>query len=211
MTLDDENLPDASSRKGKLYRLYRLVVLSFGLLCVLQASVNISLRLTLYRKSLDIEARFKALTEERDELKTKLVDIVKANYSQQGWIYFSGSFYYISSITKTWQESRDDCLQRGADLMIINSKEEQSFTRQLKDDLWIGLTDTETEGTWKWVDGTPLKTSYWLDGEPNSFEQAEEDCGESLGIHGEQQHTGLSAKSPTVQSIDCVQSMVQSQ
>ncbi|XP_073323463.1 C-type lectin domain family 4 member F-like [Pagrus major] len=155
MTLDDENLPDASSRKGKLYRLYRLVVLSFGLLCVLQASVNISLRLTLYRKSLDIEARFKALTEERDELKTKLVDIAN---SQQGWIYFSGSFYYISSTTKTWQESRDDCLQRGADLMIINSKEEQSFTRQLKDDLWIGLTDTETEGTWKWVDGTPLNT-----------------------------------------------------
>ncbi|XP_073319992.1 uncharacterized protein [Pagrus major] len=139
----------------------------------LQTSYN-----QLDRKSLDIEARFKALTEERDELKTKLVDIAN---SQQGWIYFSGSFYYISSTTKTWQESRDDCLQRGADLMIINSKEEQSFTRQLKDDLWIGLTDTETEGTWKWVDGTPLNTSYWLDGEPNNAGQAE-DCGEDFSL-----------------------------
>ncbi|KAM8772086.1 uncharacterized protein AB9X84_007298 [Acanthopagrus schlegelii] len=93
-------------------------------------------------KTLDTEARFKALTEERDELKTKLADFI--NYSQQGWRYFSGSFYYISSIFKTWKESRDDCLQRGADLMIINSKEEQSFARQLKDKLWIGLTDKET-------------------------------------------------------------------
>lgn len=42
-----------------------------------------------------------------------------------GWVYFSGSFYYISSSEKSWNDSRDDCLQRHADLVIINSKEEQ--------------------------------------------------------------------------------------
>ncbi|XP_030279430.1 CD209 antigen-like protein C [Sparus aurata] len=135
------------------------------------------------RKTLDSEARFKALTEERDELKTKLADIT--NYSQKGWMYFSGSVYYISSTTKTWQRSRDYCLQRGADLMIINSEEEQSFTRQLKNNLWIGLTDTETDGTWKWVDGTPLDTSYWMDGEPNNYKQKEEDCVE-VRLHAEE-------------------------
>uniref|UniRef100_A0A4W6FVZ5 C-type lectin domain-containing protein n=1 Tax=Lates calcarifer TaxID=8187 RepID=A0A4W6FVZ5_LATCA len=102
--------------------------------------------------------------------------------TQQGWVYFGGSVYYISSVKKTWQESRNYCLQEGADLMIINSEEEQVkcvyLCIQWKDNIWIGLTDRETEGTWKWVDGTPLTTSYWATGEPNSYQGRDEDCGE---------------------------------
>ncbi|XP_022611519.1 C-type lectin domain family 4 member F-like [Seriola dumerili] len=99
----------------------------------------------LKRINSDTEARCKTLTEERDDLERKLKTF--------GWVYFSDSVYYISSTKKTWQDSRNDCLQKGADLMIINSKEEQDFTRQLKDFMWIGLTDRETEGTWKWLLG----------------------------------------------------------
>ncbi|KAA8578972.1 hypothetical protein FQN60_007011, partial [Etheostoma spectabile] len=84
-----------------------------------------------------------------------------------GWEYFSGSFYYKSSAAKTWQESRDAYLQKGADLVIVNSKEEQDFIIKFKNEMWIGLTDSETEGTWKWVDGTPLNESYCNSGEPN--------------------------------------------
>lgn len=51
------------------------------------------------------------------------------NYSQHGWVYFNHSFYYISSIGKSWQEGRDDCQQRDADLIIINNKEEQVCKR----------------------------------------------------------------------------------
>ncbi|XP_035864282.1 C-type lectin domain family 4 member F-like [Sander lucioperca] len=116
---------------------------------------SVSERDALKRTNLDVEAGFKTLTEERDDLKRKL-----NNSAQGGWEYFNGSFYYISSIEKTWQQSRDDCRQKGADLVIINSKEEQDFTRKFKKSLWIGLTDSETEGTWKWVDGTPLTTRF---------------------------------------------------
>ncbi|XP_040893049.1 C-type lectin domain family 4 member M-like isoform X2 [Toxotes jaculatrix] len=133
--------PAASGRK-----VYRLVGVSFGLLCILQAALNICLHLAFY------------------------------HLFQQGWVYFHPSFYYISSIKKSWQDSRDDCLQRDADLVIINSKGEQDFTRTFREFRWIGLS--ETNGMWKWVDGTPLTDSYWHPGEPNKYYDRDENCTE---------------------------------
>ncbi|XP_034447685.1 CD209 antigen-like isoform X3 [Hippoglossus hippoglossus] len=191
-------------------KLYRLVGVSFGILCILQAALNISLHLAFYNSDApDYDAVIRNLKEERDQLKRKLntsecssdapdYDAVIRNlkeerdqlkrklktfdhYTQEGWVYFRSSFYFISSVEKSWGDSRDDCLQQGADLVIINSKEENEFTRQFRRLFWIGLTDTETEGTWKWVDGTLLNTttSFWHPGEPNSSGNTDEDCGEA--------------------------------
>uniref|UniRef100_A0A672HX61 C-type lectin domain-containing protein n=1 Tax=Salarias fasciatus TaxID=181472 RepID=A0A672HX61_SALFA len=139
-------------------KLYRCVAVSFGLLCILQVALNISLRLPLSESYL--------LT-----LNTcKICPDVH-------------SFYYISQIKKTWHDSRNDCLKRGADLVIINSREEQDFSRRLSKRMWIGLTDRAQEGTWRWVDGSPLNTSYWFPGEPNNNQMGkEEDCGEIYSI-----------------------------
>uniref|UniRef100_A0A3Q2CAG9 C-type lectin domain-containing protein n=1 Tax=Cyprinodon variegatus TaxID=28743 RepID=A0A3Q2CAG9_CYPVA len=93
--------------------------------------------------------------------------ILLPTLSQPGWILFGQSAYYMSSTTKTWQESRDHCRSLGTDLMIINSKEEQGFANGFKKYMWIGLTDSEEEGRWKWVDGTPMNTNYWSENEPN--------------------------------------------
>ncbi|CAB1337458.1 unnamed protein product [Coregonus sp. 'balchen'] len=85
--------------------------------------------------------------------------------------------YHISNGTKSWKESRQNCLSRGADLVIINSREEQVFIHKLiNKGFWIGLTDRDKEGTWKWVDGTPLTTGYWMRGEPHSYQGKDEDC-----------------------------------
>ena len=46
-------------------------------------------------------------------------------WTLQGWRYFNQSLYFISTTKKTWKASRDFCLNRDADLLVINSKEEE--------------------------------------------------------------------------------------
>ncbi|XP_068583445.1 uncharacterized protein [Cebidichthys violaceus] len=121
-----------------------------------------------------LQKRVEDLAKKRNDLQRKIQD----QYTKQGWVYFSGSVYYISSLAKSWLESREDCVQRCADLVIINSKEEQEFIRRLQKPVWIGLTDRETEGRWKWVDGTLLTKSFWTPSEPNGYPARDEDCAE---------------------------------
>ncbi|XP_014877712.1 CD209 antigen-like protein A isoform X1 [Poecilia latipinna] len=147
----EEPASAAKSRDAKSpgRNFFLLLLLSFGFLCILQSALNVSLRLTSLRSSF-----------------------------KQRLATFCPSIYYISSAVATWGESRNDCLKRGADLVIINSRDEQDFLTWYKKRLWIGLTDAEKEGEWKWVDGTRLNTSYWGPDEPNSDLGENEDCGE---------------------------------
>nr|XP_029502746.1 C-type lectin domain family 4 member E-like isoform X2 [Oncorhynchus nerka] len=97
------------------------------------------------------------LTKERDQLQTER-DVLSGWLNNCSWQKFESSWYFLSTETRTWEESRQDCLKRGADLVITNSDKEQTFLFNLKKRVWIGLTDSDNEGTWKWVDGTPLTT-----------------------------------------------------
>ncbi|XP_058240764.1 CD209 antigen-like protein C [Hemibagrus wyckioides] len=140
----------------------------------LQTSHN---NLTIEKDQLQISHNI--LTKKRDELQGKMLNLVSC-YNVE-WRYFNSRIYYISTEPKDWTESRQDCIERGADLVIINNKEEQEFiTKQLGNSwAWIGLSDRETEGIWKWVDGTQMTTEYWNKGEPNNV--GAEDCAEISG------------------------------
>ncbi|KAK6324602.1 hypothetical protein J4Q44_G00039440 [Coregonus suidteri] len=159
-----------------------MVAVSFGMLCVLQVTLNISLRPDYNRGITKVTAErdqlqtsYNNLTKERDQIQKERDDLKRkfSNLKQtypEGWQKFGSSWYFISTETKTWRESRQNCLKRGADLVIINSDKEQTLINRLKtvSHVWIGLTDSVTEGTWKWVDGTPLTTPrYWERGDPS--------------------------------------------
>ncbi|XP_073730771.1 uncharacterized protein [Misgurnus anguillicaudatus] len=95
------------------------------------------------------------LTEEKKQLLTKYTNITEKRLD--GWIYYQSSLYFISSEEKNWTESRRYCRERGADLIIINNKEEKDFVINMSTlGIWIGLSDSDEEGKWKWVDGSPL-------------------------------------------------------
>ncbi|XP_010867500.4 CD209 antigen-like protein D isoform X2 [Esox lucius] len=109
------------------------------------------------------------LQKERDIFQKLLVT------SLNGCKVFGNSIYYVSTEQNTWEYAGQDCRRRGAQLVIINNQEEQRFLNALNIQTWIGLSDIETEGTWRWVDGTNLTTAYWGGGEPNNLDEGE-DC-----------------------------------
>ncbi|XP_037635390.1 CD209 antigen-like protein A [Sebastes umbrosus] len=117
---------------------------------------------------------------------------------QTGWRKFGDSCYIVSALKKNWTLSREACHAVGADLVVINSRDKQAFVNGLLDkgqNAWIGFTDSIKEGTWMWVDGTPVTTTYWGVDQPNSYD-GNQDCGETvqkeLGV-GEWNDDGCSA------------------
>ncbi|XP_051763537.1 CD209 antigen-like protein D isoform X2 [Ctenopharyngodon idella] len=127
------------------------------------------------------------LTEERDGLIIKNKNLNERDRLRNElqicavWTCYQSSIYYISNETKNWTESRRYCTDRGADLIIINNREEQEFLKRVPGgtEVWIGLTDSDVEDTWKWVDGTNMTSGFWRDGEP-SDSTGEEDCAINL-------------------------------
>nr|XP_046183368.1 CD209 antigen-like protein A [Oncorhynchus gorbuscha] len=186
--------PDSSGK-----RLFLVAAVCLGLLCVLLLAGIIGLSVYYNRAINDSEDKRNSLfqsfslykinaTEERDQLQTRYNNLteekghiqaklfVMEQHCQEGWRYFDSKFYFLSTEKKTWKQSRQDCLDRGADLVVINSREEQTFVFNLHLRAWIGLNDSVTEGIWKWVDGTPLTTGYWAAEQPD--DSGQEDCAE---------------------------------
>ncbi|XP_067338398.1 hepatic lectin-like [Channa argus] len=98
---------------------------------------------------------------------------------EEGWELHGGKFYYFSNKPSSWKQSREECVHHGGDLVKIDSREEQSFLEkhlrnkmnESEDKFWIGLTDSQEEDRWLWVDGSELNTSltFWSGNEPDNW------------------------------------------
>lgn len=84
----------------------------------------------------------------------------------------------------TWEAARAaaQSLGPGWDLVTIGLENENTFVENLlgtanladRSHFWMGATDTAIEGTWVWVDGTPVTFSDWWAGEPNDVFSSED-------------------------------------
>ncbi|XP_039398000.1 C-type lectin domain family 4 member F-like [Mauremys reevesii] len=103
----------------------------------------------------------------------------------RGWTFFSGNFYYLSHEKKPWDEAERFCVSQDSHLTSVSSQAEQEFlSNETKgQDHWIGLTDRETEGSWRWADGTEYRADasrgFWEENQPDNWDQGtggREDC-----------------------------------
>ncbi|XP_052086299.1 perlucin-like protein [Mytilus californianus] len=84
------------------------------------------------------------------------------------WILHGNSCYYFSYDLTTWSTATIECQNKGGYLVEVdNDRENAWLVSKLKDEVWIGLTDIQTEGRWRWQTGSPSTYSNWQSGEPN--------------------------------------------
>ncbi|XP_039628384.1 C-type lectin domain family 4 member M-like [Polypterus senegalus] len=96
------------------------------------------------------------------------------------WRSFNGHHYYFSKTTTNWAEAKEWCRSRDSYLVVISSSEEKTFiSRSMTERSWVGLSDSEAEGVWKWTTGESVQGSFWAKGEPND-DKNNEDCGEIM-------------------------------
>jgi hypothetical protein len=84
---------------------------------------------------------------------------------------YKGHRYHLLD-PKEWTEQNREAQENGWYLVAIGDKEENDFIRSTfagpRGNVWIGLTDASTEGTFVWTDGEPVGYTFWAPNEPNN-------------------------------------------
>ena len=91
-------------------------------------------------------------------------------------IILNGHIYESYKGCASWSDAKLFAEQLGGHLAVITSSEEQNAIQELvsEGNYWIGATDEDEEGIWKWVTGEPFVYSNWHpDGQPDNWDDKE--------------------------------------
>ncbi|MCP4245957.1 MAG: hypothetical protein GY778_02810, partial [bacterium] len=85
------------------------------------------------------------------------------------WAY--GGHRYLLTESMSWTDAEAYAQSLGGHLVTINDAAEQqwlvaNFSRL--GNVWLGLNDAASEGSWVWADGAAVGYTAWASGEPNS-------------------------------------------
>ncbi|XP_076593567.1 uncharacterized protein LOC143324738 [Chaetodon auriga] len=86
---------------------------------------------------------------------------------QRGWTFFQSSCYVLNSAEwRSWDEAQTNYKRLYSDLVVVVNEQEKTFISDKSLDssdnrgYWIGLR--VEDGKWKWVDGSDLTESSWI-------------------------------------------------
>jgi len=83
----------------------------------------------------------------------------------------NGHWYQRTDTLKTWHEAKAYCKSVEGYLATVTSQSEMDFILNTFGDAnhtWIGGTDEEQEGVWKWVTGETWGYASWNSGQPDN-------------------------------------------
>ncbi|XP_035688620.1 complement component C1q receptor-like [Branchiostoma floridae] len=104
-----------------------------------------------------------------------------------------GYRYQMFTTYLNYDQAQATCVSNGGHLAHIKSSRQQSVLANMAtltagwgSDYWIGLTDRQSEGIWRWTDGTGLIYRNWAEGEPTNGNavDGEQDCVALWGDYG---------------------------
>ena len=90
-------------------------------------------------------------------------------------VEFNGHYYQVYDNSMTWTEAKEYCEKLGGHLVTITTADEQSFVESIikngtKSCYWLGGTDEEAEGNWKWITGEAFSYTHWGKDMPDNWE-----------------------------------------
>nr|ACI66816.1 C-type lectin domain family 4 member E [Salmo salar] len=127
------------------------------------ASLRLNLRTVLHHYS-HLRDNYASLAQNCSATVVNFTDCPK------GWLHelVNEKCYYFSNDKMDWPSSRDNCTSMGGHLSILHSKnthealeKEANRIGGFNNYFWIGLSDRELEGDWRWVDNTTLTKTSW--------------------------------------------------
>ncbi|CRK91200.1 CLUMA_CG004883, isoform A [Clunio marinus] len=165
------------------------------------------IRITIKKAQKDVAKKIFFRDEDTNEYKDgeNMGPLIKLNYSAVpiemivsrcafGWVLIGPFCVSVFNQVMSWKNAENHCNSNGGHLVSIRSESDQKFidnlllncpNYQAQSSYWIGASDNDEEGDFRWIDGLPFIFSKWFPGwkqnenynrQPNDDGLSEQDC-----------------------------------